>query len=115
MTGRQLLPAAFAELECFVAHWAGKTTDDRVHARSSSSLAEIRTFYDAMVPRLEEAIEHIDAIGLNALPPDSANLARLVLGLGQASISVEIHDAAIKPGTTFPHGIKVSRGPVPFG
>lgn len=110
-----LLPPAFAELQPFVAHWACRTTNERVAARSTLPQAEIRAFYDAMVPRLDEAIDYIDSIGLHALTPEAETLTQLVLGLGQASIAIEIHGAPIKPGTVFPHGIHVQRGPVPFG
>lgn len=109
------LPPQFAELQPFVDHWARPTTNERVAARSVLYQADIRAFYDAAVPRLNEAIDYIDSIGLHALTPHAETLTRLVLGLGQASIAIEIHDAPIKPGTVFPHGIRVERGPVPFG
>lgn len=115
MSAHDQLPAAFAELQPFVAHWARATTNERVAARSTLPLKEIRAFYDAIVPRLDEAINYIDGIGLNALTPEAETLTRLVLGAGQASIAIEIHGAPIKPGTVFPHGIHVQRGPVPFG
>ncbi|MES2492237.1 MAG: hypothetical protein V4579_03030 [Pseudomonadota bacterium] len=114
-TSGDRLPPAFAELQGFVDHWARATTNKRVAARSVLSQSDIRTFYDAMVPRLNEAIDYIDSVGLHSLTPEAETLTRLVLGLGQASIAIEIHGAPIKPGTVFPHGIHVDRGPVPFG
>lgn len=115
MNATDQLPEAFAELAPFVAHWARETTNERVAARSVLPQQEIQAFYDAMVPRLDEAIDYIDEVGLQSLTPEAATLTRLVLGLGQASIAIEIHGAPIKPGTVFPHGIHVARGPVPFG
>jgi len=114
-TATDRLPPQFAELQPFVDHWARPTTNERVAARSVLSQTEIRAFYDAMVPRLNDAIDYIDSVGLHALTPEADVLTRLVLGLGQASIAVEVHGAPIKPGTVFPHGIRVERGPVPFG
>lgn len=114
-TSSNRLPPEFAELAPFVDHWACASTNERVAARSVLTQAEIRAFYDAMVPRLNEAIDYIDSVGLHTLTPEAETLAQLVLGLGQASISIEIHGAPIKPGTVFPHGIQVARGPVPFG
>ena len=115
MSNASRLPSAFTELEPFVPRWVWDNTDERVAARSASSLEEIRAFYDAMVPRLDEAIDFIDNIGLDALTPEAATLTKLVLGVGQASIAIEVHGAPIKPGTVFPHGIRVQRGPEPFG
>ena len=115
MSENEELPPAFAELAPFVAHWARATANERVAARSVLPLDDIRAVYDAMVPRLDEAIDYIDSIGLHTLTPEAATLTRLVLGLGQASIAIEIHGAPIKPGTVFPHGIHVQPGPVPFG
>lgn len=115
MSETNQLPPIFAELAPFVAHWACPTTNERVRARSVLPQEDIRAFYDAMVPRLDEAIDYIDSVGLHTLTPEAATLTRLVLGLGQASIAIEIHGAPIKPGTVFPHGILVQRGPVPFG
>ena len=109
------LPSPFAELMPFVEHWARPTTNERVAARSVLPQEKIRAFYDAMVPRLDEAIDYVDSVGLHTLTPEADTLTRLVLGLGQASIAIEIHGAPIKPGTVFPHGIHVRRGPVPFG
>ncbi len=115
MSETSQLPPIFAELAPFVAHWACPTTNERVRARSVLPQEDIQAFYDAMVPRLDEAIDYIDSVGLHTLTPEAATLTRLVLGLGQASIAIEIHGAPIKPGTVFPHGILVQRGPVPFG
>lgn len=115
MSAHAALPPGFEELQPFVVHWAGATTNDRVHARSTLPLEEIRAFYDAMLPRVEAAMDHIDAIGLHQLPEDAATLARLVLALGQASIAIEVHGAALAPGTHYPHGIVLERGPPPFG
>ena len=115
MSETSQLPPIFAELAPFVAHWACPTTNERVRARSLLPQEDIQAFYDAMVPRLDEAIDYIDSVGLHTLTPEAATLTRLVLGLGQASIAIEIHGAPIKPGTVFPHGILVQRGPVPFG
>jgi hypothetical protein len=115
MSEGQVLPAGFEELVPFVAHWAGDTTNDRVRARSVLEMDDIRAFYDAMVPRLEEAMSLVDSHGLDNLPPDAANLAKLVLALGQASVSIEVHGMPRAPGTVYPHGIITQRGPVPFG
>lgn len=115
MTAQRILPPGFEELEPFVAHWAGTTTNDRVHARSVLEIGEIRAFYDAMLPRLEEAMDYIDAIGVHDLSADAATLAKLVLAMGQASIAIEVHGVPRAPGTPYPHGIMLERGPEPFG
>ena len=48
-----VLPAQFADLEPFVADWSLAEERARNHKRLSSSMEELRTFYDAIFPRME--------------------------------------------------------------
>lgn len=111
----RLLPAGFEELEPFVAYWARETTAERMAARSEAPMADIRAFYDAMLLKAEQVIDHIDGIGIEQLPEDSARLARLLLALAQATMAVEIHNAPRAPGTPYPNSIMLARSAQPFG
>ena len=51
------LPSAFAELEGFAQTWCLPTEAERWDRRMASSMIEMRQFYDAFFPRVEEAIE----------------------------------------------------------
>lgn len=109
------LPEGFAELEPFVARWAGADTAARVAAREESSMDDIREFYDAMLARAGDAIKLIDRYPLHDLPPDVALLCRLVLGLAHAASAVEILGAPRVPMAPYPTGVSVTRGSQPFG
>jgi hypothetical protein len=82
-------PAEFADLEPF-ADWALETEAERYAKRLSSTMDELQAFYDAAFPRLEAAIEHLEPLGLDALPDDATQLLRLCYSLVNASFPVEV-------------------------
>ena len=90
------LPADFADLEPF-ADWALETEGERYAKRLASSMDELQAFYDAAFPRLEAAIEHLDAAGLDSLPEDSTHLLWLMYSLVNASFPVEVWRQARVP------------------
>jgi hypothetical protein len=112
VTGVQetLLPPAFAELEPFVAHWAGETTEARRAARCSLEMDGIRAFYDAMVPRAEEALAWLERVPMSDLQAEDRRLLALVLALAQAHVAVELHRAPLAPGTPWPNSIRIKSG-----
>ncbi|MGO9384847.1 MAG: hypothetical protein ACLP4W_22845 [Mycobacterium sp.] len=85
-----LLPSAFAELEGFAQTWCLPTEAERWNQRSASSMAEMREFYDAFFPRVEEAIEYCDKFSLDDLPEDAVHLLRLIYSLVMVAMAVEV-------------------------
>ena len=85
-----MLPSAFAELEKYAQTWCLATETERWNARMASTMAELREFYDAFFPRLEEAIEHCDKFALDGLPDDALNLLHLIYPLIMVAMAVEI-------------------------
>lgn len=85
-----LLPAEFAEFERFARTWSLATGRERYAKRMASSMEEMREFYDAFFPRLEEAIAYCDKFPLDALPEDALRLLWLVYSLVMVSMSIEI-------------------------
>ena len=85
-----LLPSAFAELEKYAQTWCLASETGRWNTRISSTMAEMREFYDAFFPRLEEAIEYCDKFPLDSLPDDALNLLHLIYSLIMVAMSVEI-------------------------
>ncbi|SPM34039.1 hypothetical protein MRAB57_1850 [Mycobacterium rhizamassiliense] len=85
-----LLPTAFAELENHAKVWCLATETERWNARISSSMADMRAFYDAFFPRLEEAIDYCDKFDLDDLPDDALNLLHLIYSLIMVAMAVEI-------------------------
>jgi hypothetical protein len=87
---RILLPSAFAELEEFAQTWCLPTERERWNQRLASSMAEMREFYNAFFPRLEEAVEYCDKFSLDDLPEDVVNLLHLIYSLVMVAMAVEI-------------------------
>lgn len=107
-----MLPSAFAEFEEFASRWCLATETERWNARVSAPMPELRQFYDAFFPRLEEAIEYCDKFSLDSLPDDALNLLHMIYSLIMVAMAVEIMqqpvptDAAdavmIRTGEPFP-------------
>ncbi len=88
MSDAPLLPAGFEDLAPFV-DWCGARERERVEKREASDMDEIRAFYDAVFPRLEAIVAHLDKLGLDALPAPSARLLAMSLSLVEVSNLVE--------------------------
>jgi hypothetical protein len=85
-----LLPSAFAELEGFAQTWCLPTEAERWNQRLASTMAEMRDFYDAFFPRVEEAIEYCDKFSLDDLPEDAVHLLHLIYSLVMVAMAVEV-------------------------
>ncbi len=84
------LPPGYEDLAPFLESWALPSTAARAAKRSTSSMAEIQAFYDALAPRLEAALSHLDSIPYDdAMPPAARNLLALCLSLAEVTTAVE--------------------------
>ena len=86
------LPEGFADLAPFVA-WALPTETSRSRKRLSSSIEEIRAFYDAMVARGEAALAHLrdaEAAGGAPLSAPEERLLHLLFALAEVAPAVEV-------------------------
>lgn len=88
MTAR-LLPPEFADLEPHTA-WCLASEPERWQRRLGSTMEELQAFYDAVLPRAEEAIAYCDRFPLAALPEDAERLLALVLSWLMVSYAVEV-------------------------
>ena len=86
------LPKGFEALAPFVADWALENASARMAKRQSSSMAEIRRFYDAIVPLGVEALDYLRGHKLGELPPEAENLLKLMLALAEIGPAVEWFD-----------------------
>lgn len=87
MTERQL-PTQFADLEPFLG-WCLATERERSAKRQTSSMAEIKTFYDAMVARLGEILNYLRDFPLEDAPSEVNRLFLLSLSLAEIAPAVE--------------------------
>ncbi|MBX3313308.1 MAG: hypothetical protein KF906_03220 [Actinobacteria bacterium] len=84
-----IFPAAFVDLEPF-AEWSLETEGERYDKRLTSSMDEMQAFYDAAMPHLEAAKDHLDALDLAALPEAETRLLWLLYSLVNVSFPVEV-------------------------
>lgn len=94
-----LLPPEFSDLEPFVADWCLDSEPERYAKRLGSPMDQIQTFYDAMFPRAEEAIAHLERFPLDDLPEDAHRLLKLLYSLIIVSFAVEIWRQPYIPDT----------------
>jgi hypothetical protein len=83
------LPDGFEALEPFVADWVLPDASARMAKRQASRIEDIRTFYEAMLPRGEEALAYLRQFELGALPDDAERLLKLMLALAEVAPAVE--------------------------
>lgn len=90
MNRTALLPAGFEDLEPHVAAWALADEDARFHKRLGSSMEEIRQFYEAIAPRMERVMAHLQGCPVNGLPPADDALLKLALAYVEISRVFEV-------------------------
>ena len=84
-----MLPTEFADLAPFAADWCIASEGARYEKRLASSMAEIQALYDAVQPRVEDALTYLDQYTLDDLPPDALNLMHLLYSFVTISFAVE--------------------------
>jgi hypothetical protein len=82
------LPEPFRDLGKYL-EWALPTERERTAKRHASSMQEIRAFYDAMVVRLEEILQHLSRFSLENVPDDANTLLLLTMSLAEVAPAVE--------------------------
>lgn len=100
----ETLPAAFAGLSPF-AGWALATQDARQHKRITSTKAELRAFYDAVVPVLPQMLTYVDQYPLGAVPAEARPVFWMALSLAEVAPHVELY----KGDPKVPHSFDESR------
>lgn len=99
------LPPGFEDLEPRVEVWALTTEQARYACRLSASMDEVRDFYDAIYPRMDAILGHLQAFPANdiaALPADTRRLYRLALSYFEVSHPIELHWRGTELDNAFP-------------
>ena len=88
---KALLPEGFEDLAPY-ADWALEPERARTAKKVESSMEELRAFYDAMMPRLEEIIAYLDGVADGDDRPEPAyRLYLMSLSLVEIANLVEIY------------------------
>ena len=88
----RLLPDGFDDLEPYVEEWARPTRRQRYDARLSKTYSQLAEFYDAMAPRAEEAIAHLNGQSINDLPERAERLLQLLYSMILVSYAVNVFE-----------------------
>lgn len=95
----KLLPEKFRDLEFLVDTWCLRTERARNNRRISSEMADLRKFYDTMLPRIDEILNFLSQFKLADLPEDVERLFLLTLMMAEAAPAVEFYGAPAVPDT----------------
>jgi hypothetical protein len=83
------LPPGFDMLEPFADAWVLPDSLARMEKRRTSSMDEIRPFYDAAIASADKALAHLRNFQLGELPPAEERLLKLMLSLAEVGPAVE--------------------------
>jgi hypothetical protein len=92
-----MLPGEFADLEPFAETWSLATEPERYGRRMASTMEEMQQFYDAIVPRANDVMTHLEQRPLDSLPEDGVNLLHLLYSMVEVSFPVEVWRQARVP------------------
>jgi hypothetical protein len=62
----------------------------RSDKRQTSTMVEIKAFYDAMLARMEEILPYLEQFPLDKMPEDAQRLFYLTLSLAEVAPAVEL-------------------------
>lgn len=79
------LPEAFSDLEPFVAEWALTSEQARFLKLHSVGIGDLRAFYDAVLPRLQQVLDHLNAHRIDDLPPPERTLFNLAMTFAETA------------------------------
>ena len=94
-----LLPSEFPDLEPFASKWCLATEPERWAQRLSSTMLEMQAFYDAIFPRVPDALAFCDKFPLDEMPEDALHLLQLVYSFVIVSFPVELWGQPHVPDT----------------
>ena len=84
------LPHGFQDLETWVERWALDGQAARYNRRRTSSMAELQGFYDALLPRMDEMIGHLNTILPSNYDEWQSRLINLALMFIETAMAVEL-------------------------
>jgi hypothetical protein len=84
------LPAQFAALEPFVEVWALKTEQARHENLVAHSIADLRRFYDAMLPRMDEITLYLNRYPLDAMPDEATTLFNMAMTFMESAHPIDL-------------------------
>lgn len=84
----KLFPEEFSDLEPY-REWVLPTELARIERRTNRPDAELRAFYDALLPRMDEVVRYLNRFPLDDMPEDARRLFHLAKALMEVANTVE--------------------------
>ena len=109
------LPEGFEDLEPFVDQWSLPTSHERWIKRAATPYPEIVKFYDAMLPRADEAAAWLAQFPIEDMPATAQRLFQLLLAMSHAAVAVEMHQAPSVRHAPPTHALRIVTGFQPHG
>lgn len=88
----------FSELSRFVSEWGLANSSERVARRANSSMAQIDSFHEAMLPRLEEVIDYLNTFAIGDIPDEDMPLAYAALAMCEIDNPVRWKEVNLSSG-----------------
>ena len=85
------LPAEFIDLAPFADEWALGCERDRHHNLLRHSIVEARSFYDAMMRRMDDIVPFLNRYRLDEMPEDVQNLMNLALAWAESAHPIDLN------------------------
>ena len=84
------LPSQFKDLEVYLNDWCFPTQMERTNKRQESNMAEIKDFYHAIEPKIQEILDYLDTFSLDSLGVEEQTLLELSYALAEIAPAVEM-------------------------
>ncbi|KQM99244.1 hypothetical protein ASE85_11080 [Sphingobium sp. Leaf26] len=88
MTTTQL-PSEFTDLQPYVDEWALRGQTARYDQMLRAGIDQLRTFYDAMMPRMDAVIAHLNRYDIDAMPPAEQTLFNLAATFAETAHPID--------------------------
>jgi hypothetical protein len=98
------LPSQFADLARFAPVWALKTEQARHENLLAQNIGSLRTFYDAMLPRMDEITVYLNQFPLDAMPADAQALFDLAMTFMESAHPIDLRWRTTDIEDKFPSG-----------
>jgi hypothetical protein len=105
------LPAGYEVLEPFADYWAVAGTANRGRCRDNSTPAQRKAFYETAKGLVPQALEQLDAKGMDALDDKERRLLDLLCSLAHVTLAVEMLGDAEPRHAQFRQEMRITRSP----
>ena len=95
------LPEKFSSLGPFVDCWSHATELQRSQQRWTAGVNEFQSFYQAMLPILDEVLDYLDQYEVGAIPDEARALYHLALAFAEAAPHNELYECANEVPNSF--------------